>query len=75
MRCSDLGKRLYLARKRSGLTQRALAERSKVSETTIKDIEKERQVPAADTIERLADALKVRACWLAYGEEDGPQKG
>lgn len=68
MRCSQLGQRLYWARDRAGLTQRALASLSRVAATTIKDIEKERQVPAADTIERLADALKVRACWLAFGE-------
>ena len=50
----------------------AWARRSGVSSATINDIEKARQMPAADTIERLARALGLRPCWLAFG--DGPPK-
>jgi len=46
----------------------ALAKRSGVSNATINDIEKGRQLPAVDTVERLARALGVRPCWLAFGE-------
>lgn len=67
--CEKLGARLYDVRNRAGLTMSGLADRSSVAASTINAIEKGRQIPAADTIERLARALGIRACWLAYGEE------
>lgn len=70
MACAKLGERLFQARKAARLGMLALAKRSGVSSTTINDIEKGRQLPAADTIERLAQALSIKPCWLAFG--DGP---
>lgn len=67
IRASTLGARLFEARKAAGLTMRALAEKGGVSHTAISDIEKGHHMPAADIIERLAQALKVSPCWLAYG--------
>jgi transcriptional regulator with XRE-family HTH domain len=58
------------ARERAQLTVRALAEAAKVSTTTIVDTEHGRRIPGADTLERLAVALHVQPCWLAYGDED-----
>lgn len=65
--CANLGKRLFEARNEQGLSMSVLADRSGVAASTINAIEKERQTPAADTIERLAGALGIHPCWLAYG--------
>jgi len=70
VRTTDIGKRLFDTRERAQLTVRALAEAAKVSTTTIIDTEKGRRVPGADTLERLAVALHVEPCWLAYGDPD-----
>lgn len=67
MASARLGKRLYEARANRGLTMAALANKAKVGASTINTIEKGRTSPAADTIERLAKALGVDPCWLAYG--------
>lgn len=72
MACEQLGARLFQARKAARLGMLALAKRSGVSSATINDIEKGRQMAAADTIERLARALRIKPCWLAYGE--GPRE-
>lgn len=70
MRTTGIHERLFWARERAQLTVRALAELAKVSTTTIVDTEHGRRVPGADTLERLAVALHVQPCWLAYGDED-----
>jgi len=66
--CSKLGERLFEARDRAGLTLRELGQRAGVSWSTISAIEKGKQSAMAETIERLAIALGVRPCWLAFGE-------
>lgn len=66
-----LGERLFEARQAAGLSMRQLAQKAGVGEATISDIEKARQMPAADMVERLARALGIRPCWLAFG--DGQQ--
>ena len=63
----QLGTRLREARAEAGLTLRGLAEAARVGSSTINDIEKGHHVPAADTVESLAEALGVSPCWLAYG--------
>lgn len=68
MACAQLGARLFAVRKAARLSMLALAKRSGVSSATINDIEKGRQMPAVDTVERLARALGVRPCWLAFGD-------
>lgn len=62
-----VGRRLHQARQHYGLTMAALAEKANVGAATINHIEKGRQIPGADTIERLARAMNVDPCWLAYG--------
>ncbi len=72
MRSDTLGHRLQQAREETGLSQRTLAERAGTVHSTVGDIEKGRRYPAVDTLERLARALGVSPCWLAYGM--GPRK-
>lgn len=67
-----LGERLFEARQAAGLSMRQLAQKAGVGEATINDIEKARQMPAADTTERLARALSISPAWLAFGI--GPQQ-
>ena len=66
--CKKIGERLFDARDRAGLTLRALGEKAGVSWSTISAIEKGRQAATVETTERLAMALGVRPCWLAFGE-------
>jgi transcriptional regulator with XRE-family HTH domain len=70
--CSDIGARLNEARIEAGLSMSALGARARVAASTINTIEKGRAMPAADTIERLARALGLHPCWLAYGA--GPRE-
>jgi transcriptional regulator with XRE-family HTH domain len=72
MRTAGINERLYWARERTQLTVRALADAARVSTTTIVDTEHGRRVPGADTLERLAVALHVEPCWLAYGDGKAP---
>lgn len=58
---------MFEARSAAGLTLRALAEMAGISHTVVNGIEKGHQIPAADTIDALAQALSVSPCWLAYG--------
>jgi transcriptional regulator with XRE-family HTH domain len=66
--CAKLGERLFEARDRAGLTLRELGQRACISWSSISAIEKGKQSATAETIERLAVALGVRPCWLAFGE-------
>lgn len=56
----DLGSNLRDARKRLGLTQEEVAERSGVHPTEISRIESGKRDPRASTLRRLARALEVR---------------
>lgn len=67
LRSEGLGKRLFEARQESGMTLKALSERANVGLSTISDVERGHYIPAGDAIERLANALGVSPCWLAYG--------
>lgn len=62
--------RVRAARKAAGLTQKQLAAKSGLSQTTISDIERGRNETSADVV-ALARALKVLAEWLADGK--GPR--
>jgi transcriptional regulator with XRE-family HTH domain len=64
--------RLRQARNILGLTRRALGRDSRTSDTTVRQVEERQIVPTVATVERLALALKVSPCWLAYGEGEGP---
>ena len=67
MRARTLGERLVALRLGAGFeTQRALARAAGVAQSTIADLESGRVgSPSSRTRERLADALKINAAWLA----------
>jgi transcriptional regulator with XRE-family HTH domain len=56
----NLGSNLKAARKRVGLTQEQLAERSGVHATEVSRIEADKRDPQVSTVERLAKAVGVR---------------
>lgn len=62
--------RLKTTRVAVELSQRSLATAADLSSTVVMYIERGR-APTLDTVEQLAAALGVTACWLAYGAE-GP---
>ena len=49
-----------------------LAESAGVGTSTINQIEKGLTQPRGDTVEKLARALDVPRCWLAYGDGQPP---
>lgn len=70
--------RLRRARKASGLSHAALArEAGLASRTTTTILESGDSVPRVDTVEKLAHALKLSPCFLAFGVEQPrfPAKG
>ena len=69
---NGLSRRLRLAREHAGMTQRALAAKSRCTNSTIIEVEAGKRMPQIDTIEVLARALGVTAGWLAYGEGIAP---
>lgn len=73
MSTSEIGKRLFWAREQANLTVRALGKMANVSPSTVTEIENSHHVPRADMIEKLAAALKVERCWLAYGDGKPPK--
>lgn len=52
----DIAKAVWESRRRAGLTQRQLAERSGVAQPVIARIERAKVVPRADTLARLIEA-------------------
>lgn len=60
----NLGERLKSARKRAGLSMRALAERAGVSAQAISKYERGQDVPSSVVIIRLAKALGIPLEWL-----------
>lgn len=64
---SSVGERLLKKREELGLSLRALAESAGVSFETIRKCEAGSAIPKVDTCERLAVALGVAPCWLAFG--------
>ena len=65
----NLGERLRELRIREGWSQRELAERSRISQTTISQIENGKRNPSADVLKRLVGALGVSANFLLGNEE------
>jgi transcriptional regulator with XRE-family HTH domain len=55
----DLGKNLRAARRRLGLTQEEVAERSGVQAGEVSRIERGKRDPKVSTVERLAAAVEV----------------
>lgn len=62
-----VGERLRAAREQAGVSRRQLGEAAQSSGTSILNIEDGRVVPRVDMVERLALALGVAPCWLAFG--------
>lgn len=69
---SGIASRLKEARKHADLTIRALAAAAGVASSAITDTEIGNRIPRADTLEKMARALGVSACWLSYGEGPKP---
>lgn len=65
----EVGARLREARDAAGLTQRALAAAVDLAQPTIAQFEVGLRVPELDTLAALAQVLRLRAGWLAFGEE------
>ncbi len=64
-----MGDRLRTGRKDLGWTQADLARESGVGIATVRRIEQHAFEPRIETARRLAATLRVRAGWLAFGEE------
>jgi len=56
---SAFGARLRDLRKRSALTQEELAHRARIASSYLSDLERGRQSPTLDVVNRLAKALQV----------------
>lgn len=73
---NGLSRRFRLARDHAGLTQRALSQLAKCSESTISDVEGGNKaggrMPQIDTLEVFARVLGVSPGWLAYGDGQQP---
>ena len=70
---AEVGERLLLARERRALSRAALGRQAKLAHSAIGYIEEGKTVPSIASVELLAVALKVSACWLGFGRGDGPQ--
>lgn len=66
--CEGLPLRLQAAREARGLSRRALGKSVDMSTTAIGNIEDGRTISGVATVEKLAAALDVAPCWLAYGQ-------
>ena len=69
---SRVGDRLKWARAQNKHTIRELSAAASVPNSVITEIELGNRIPRANTLEKLANALKVSACWLTYGEGNAP---
>lgn len=77
LRCATIGQRLASARTAAGLSGRGLASASETSSPTVLRIEKGAFIPRLDTVEKLATALRIAPCWLAFGlgPIEAPKRG
>ena len=64
-----LGFRVREMRKERGYTKEQLAEMAEISTGFLGDIESRKKGVSADTLSKLAAALRVSADYLLYGEE------
>lgn len=67
---AGIGARLKESREHAGLSLSALGLNSGISGQNVANIEARGVMPGVDTAERLAKALGVSPCWLAFGELD-----
>ncbi|HXT10735.1 MAG TPA: helix-turn-helix transcriptional regulator [Candidatus Angelobacter sp.] len=62
-----LGEAVRLKRKKAGLSQERLAEKSDLSTVFISRVERGRESPTVDSLSKIANALKVRVRDLVSG--------
>lgn len=55
------------------MTIRDVAVRAGVASSAVTEIEQGSRIPKADTLERLAAALKVAPSWLVFGDGPSPE--
>lgn len=65
-----LPERLRRERKRRKLSAAALSKAAGVGTNTVSQIEAGQRLPRLPVLERIADALKISAGYLAYGQQD-----
>lgn len=70
---SLVGERLKWARAKANLTIRELGHMASIPNSSITEIEMGDRIPRANTLEKLANALKISPCWLTYGEGIAPE--
>lgn len=73
--CTDsviVGQRLKQRRKALGLSLRQVGTAAGISYQTVNLIECGEAIPKVDSLHRLAIALDVAPCWLAYGVGEPP---
>lgn len=64
-----VGKRLQTARKRAGLTQKALAQKCGLATGTIQQYELDKRIPKnKEIVEKIADTLGISGVYLLWGE-------
>lgn len=64
-----LARRLAAAREAAGIARQPLSQLAGVGKATVQRLEAESSIPSVETLERIADALQLSPCWLAFGEE------
>lgn len=67
-----LGRNVFMARRRAGLSQEKLAARASLHRTEISLLENGGRIPRVDTLMKLAGALEVPASELLRGMEWNP---
>src|SRR4051812_6338902 len=65
----QLGRNLFMARRRAGYSQEELAACCSLHRTEIGFVESGQRLPRADTLVKLASALGIGAGWLLAGIE------
>lgn len=65
----QFGRKLFMARRRAGLTQTQLERRSSMTQNYISGLERGRRCPSLRTVVRLAKALEMPASDLLRGIE------
>lgn len=71
MSSATFSTRFKEARAAAGLSLKGMAIRADTSRRSVSTWESGEATPRIDTVERLAEALGVAPCWLAYGCECG----
>lgn len=67
-----LGKRIFRARKRLGMTQDDLGKVFKITGQAVSQWERDKERPDPDKLPKLRDALKVTYFWLLEGSGEPP---